>query len=366
MVKKSSHRKGSLSDASSVSKGRIVERIVAQMHYHPDLKVDRNVRLLTADGRRREIDVLLTVEILGLKNRWAIECKNEAAAIGSPKIDAFCGKLDDVGIPQQNGIYVSASGYTSGATNRAKKVGIKTLTLKNLVRDDIANKILDTVQSVIYLLAEVLLLYIDTLEGTRTVQWLDFFDREGNLRGSIFDLIWQKWHEEEPSSILETHEVKLAAPPDWFHMVDGKIVPIISMTAVINVVGVVLTFKGQAEGHMLVNTSESTLEKSLISVSLDASIPSSSRVVSSEPQLQAHLNRSEPLQFVSDRVRLPRILVGGLYWPLSERTARIVQERMRAFKAGEIPDPRPYKFQEIESFATAFEIINKDHPFAKK
>ena len=71
----------------------MIEYIVAQMHYYPNVKVERNVHLPTIDGsgRKREIDVLLTVEILGYQNRWAIECKNEEATIGSPKIDAFCG-----------------------------------------------------------------------------------------------------------------------------------------------------------------------------------------------------------------------------------------------------------------------------------
>src|ERR1700759_155773 len=93
---------------STVGKGRIVEKIVAAFHDHPSVKIERNVFFETAgnDNGRREIDVLVTGEIAGHEVRLAIECKNEKELIGVEKIDAFVGKLTDVGIPHKQGIYV--------------------------------------------------------------------------------------------------------------------------------------------------------------------------------------------------------------------------------------------------------------------
>jgi hypothetical protein len=100
MVKRSSKKKTG-GTASTVSKSKIVERIAALMHDQPGITVQRNRRLPPVGGKgiKREIDVLLTASVAGYAVQMAIECKNEATAIGSPMIDAFVGKLQYVGIP---------------------------------------------------------------------------------------------------------------------------------------------------------------------------------------------------------------------------------------------------------------------------
>jgi Restriction endonuclease len=120
-------------DAPSKAKGSIAEQIVATMHDVSGVEVAANVFLpVIGGGRRREIDVLITATVVGYQARYAIECKNERGAIGAPKIDAFIGKLKDVGIPPQYGIYVSVNGYTSGAVRRAKKEGSTDRCMKGL------------------------------------------------------------------------------------------------------------------------------------------------------------------------------------------------------------------------------------------
>src|SRR5947209_2350303 len=128
MTKQSSSKKDSKGTASTVSKGKIVERIAALMHDQPGITVELNRRLLPLNGKgvKREIDVLLTGTIANYRVQMAIECKNENAPIGSPMIDAFVGKLQYVGIPPQQGIYISASGYTIGAIERATAAGMRT------------------------------------------------------------------------------------------------------------------------------------------------------------------------------------------------------------------------------------------------
>src|SRR5437588_519942 len=131
MNKQSVGKKKSTKGAiSTVSKGRILERIAALMHDQPNITVKLNQRLppLSSKGIKREIDILLVCDIAGYPVRMAIECKNEDKPIGSPKIDAFVGKLQYVGIPPQYGIFISANGYTIGAIERAKAAGMRVLT----------------------------------------------------------------------------------------------------------------------------------------------------------------------------------------------------------------------------------------------
>src|SRR5262249_49938492 len=90
---------------SAGSKGDLVEEIVARMHESPGLAVERNVFLPIPGepGSHREIDVLVSGSFAGYPMRLAFECKNERGPVGRDKIDAFDGKLRDVGIPTQQG-----------------------------------------------------------------------------------------------------------------------------------------------------------------------------------------------------------------------------------------------------------------------
>ncbi|HSB10250.1 MAG TPA: restriction endonuclease, partial [Blastocatellia bacterium] len=117
--------------SSNIKKGKIVERITAAFHDNPDVTIRLNAFLPVVGGgrRRREIDVLVVGQLAGYTMRIAFECKNERSAVGVQKLDEFIGKLKDVGIPPQNGVYVSASGYTAGAIERAQKEGVRALKL---------------------------------------------------------------------------------------------------------------------------------------------------------------------------------------------------------------------------------------------
>ena len=138
--------------STTIEKGKIVEGIVALLHEQPGISVKRNVYLKTTDGAdKREIDVLISGQLVGYPTRIAIECKNYKTEIGKADIDAFIGKLNDLGFPTQHGIYVSTSRYTKGALKRAKNAGVRTLNLDGLTRDRLSAAIYDALQSIIYL-----------------------------------------------------------------------------------------------------------------------------------------------------------------------------------------------------------------------
>jgi len=105
-------RKHNAPKGSTREKGDVLEKIIAEMHDVPGVKIERNQFLPSVDGsgRTREIDVLITSQVAGFPVRIAVECKNEKKTTDIEKIDAFIGKLQDVGIPVQHGVFVSTSG----------------------------------------------------------------------------------------------------------------------------------------------------------------------------------------------------------------------------------------------------------------
>src|SRR5256885_1048312 len=100
------------------AKGNILEDLVAMMHEAPGVRVETRKKLpvLRSEmNRTREIDVLITSDVVGYKVQIALGCKNEAGPLDTLAVDNFVGILTEVGIPIQHGILVSANGYTRDA-----------------------------------------------------------------------------------------------------------------------------------------------------------------------------------------------------------------------------------------------------------
>lgn len=372
-MRKRKRQRGKKTKLTSVDKGRIVEQIVARMHDLPGVKVETNVRLpsLDEEGRKREIDVLLSSQLAGYSVKMAIECKNERSPIGVEKIDAFVGKLQDVGIPVHHGIYVSASGYTGGAIKRARKAGIRVLTLQGITAEGLVNSIAQAFQSVVYLLLDLIAIKITNKVRSSPHSWqmLVFYDEKGDVCGTVPDLVWHKWSTNQLPSSIGKHEVTLDVPSGWLQIVDGKVEPVISLSVQLRVLGLVVTFVGEVEQYALVDAQTKRPEKFQVNVAFNA--PQASLPVAffqTEEELRDFLRRPETVSVTIGRIRLPRIRVGPTYWPPSERALQKVTELMRAFERGEIPDPRPINIAEIEGtdLQTIWEPIWPEHPFVKK
>lgn len=367
MAKKTSSKspKKEKASSSTVTKGRIVERIVALMHDQPGVTIQRNQFLppVSGKGRKREIDVLITAHVAGYQVRLAIECKNEAGAIGSPMIDAFVGKLQHAGIPSQHGIYVSASGYTADAVERAKTAGIKTLTLRGL-NEDLLGSISDAFQSTIYLFLEVLETTATSLtpppEDLNQLRTFGFYNEKGKLAAILPDLVWRAWVAGQLPSVLGEHEVDLPLPSKLHSEVNGSVVEISALRTKFRITGLAVTLQGKAQNYALINAADEAVERVLTDVSFEASeskLPITA--LASEEQLQAFLSRPGAVR-VTARVVLPRIVYGNLYWPPSERVARLMKEHEQELLAG---NP-VFTFQELEGtdLQTVWEPIAKFHP----
>lgn len=355
---------------STTTKAKVLEDIVAAMHGLDGFNIEKRAHLPTLDGsgRTREIDVLLTIEPGGYPIRLAVECKNYATKVGIERIDEFIGKLDDVGIPRSLGIFVSAVGYKRGVAERARSVGIRPLVLTGLTKDRLAAEVVTAVQAVIFLLLTVIQVEIhnNVSEAADPSQMLAFYNTEGQLCGIVGDLIWQKWIEGIPESTLGQHVVELSAPADWHQRINGKLEPVPKMLATVSVSAVVLTIKGQATQHGLVDAVEGSPQK----VSVNATFPEPEPVLpvhvfDTEDEMAAWLKNQGRVYLTIHRLRLPRIATGPIYWPPSERALRALLQRLEQHEAGVSDDPR---LDEVEGtdLNRVFEAIWSGHPAAKQ
>lgn len=310
------------SKSNSSVKGKLVEMIVAAMHNSPDVKVERNVRLpaIRSSRRKREIDILISGSMAGYPIRLAIECKNYESIIDVPYIDAFIGKLQDIGMATQQSIFVSAHGFTSGALERAKEVGITPLVLTGLTKDRLAVEIGKAIQSIVYLMLD-----ITKLEITNEVERVDMgallwflYDENGEARGSIPDLVWKRWIEGFPESLLGEYDFEVDIPQGWVHYIDNTPYSISSARVTAKVIGLVVNFAGQVTQHALVNPLDSEINKLHADVSFDVRngtypVMTFDREASLQDYIQG---LPETVKLVS-KVRLPRIRFYHIYWPYS-------------------------------------------------
>ena len=371
------HRKAAVgrpAATSAVTKWRLVEQVVASMHESAGVVVERNVRLppVRGGGTKREIDVLVTGSFAGYPMRVAIECKDYKRLIGASDIDAFVGKLPYVGIPTQQGIYVTVRGYTQGAIEHAQEAGIKLLTLQDLAQQ-LPESVARAFQSTLYLVATVeKLLFTEGNDSedhgpSTPSEWWALFDEQGQFWGMIPDVIWQAWVRGDIPSAMGTYTVPIGLPPGWHQLANGKPVTDRSITATVRVVGYLVTLSGTVTAHRLTNAVDQTPMKyrTTATFPLDAASTKLPVVtVQSEAELQELLAGHQEMVQVTARVRLPRIQFKSTYWPPSQRVMHTIVERVRAFEAGEGPDPQTLSLAEIEGddLSVVFEPIMREHP----
>lgn len=353
--------------ASMRGKGDIVELIIASMHESVGVKVERNVFLPTQDGsgRTSEIDVLLSSQVAGYPVRIAIECKNEKPAVGVGEINEFIGKLHDTGIPSQQGVNVSASGFTEGAARRAKAAGVRPLVLKD-VTADLPKTVQEAFQSLIYLLATITNLQVrnDVADPAPPDAVLLFRNKEGQICGSVPDLVWQQWLDGTISSELGTHVIPLTIPEGWLQIVNGRKAEVHEISASVQVTGHVVSIIGKVRQHQLLDALTKTTERFQIDASFKfASATYPVTMLATEADLQQYVKQGKGLSIAVGRFRIPRMRLGAIYWPPSEDSVEKVVSRMKAFENGEIPDPRPFTFSEIEGedLAEAWKAVWQGH-----
>jgi tetratricopeptide (TPR) repeat protein len=360
--KKKSHSrkrsKASQKGQQNTVKGRVAEEITARMYNAPLRNVERNAKLspLNRDSKlTRDIDVLLSSRVVSKPSaRKAIECKNLDEKVDVEKIDAFVGKLQDVGIPHDHGIYVSTGGYTKDALDRAKPVGVKLLKLTGLTEDRLDSLKSPASQFCVFYLAQVTGFTVtnNVSTGIKAEELISFYDETDKPCGTVLDLIWNAWQEGEPKSEAGEYKLALKLPAGWHQFIDGKNEPVLAVTATVNVWALALKFIGTSTDHALIDAAEGKLEKRQINASFD--IPLDDKAVHSlhtfrtEAELKTFINEPQGVKLTT-RTRLPRIQwMNACFYPLSQRVAALLKDSMEDFNESDAEDPPMLNISEVE------------------
>lgn len=325
-----------------ITKARLVEEIAALLHEEEGVTVERNVRRpsLSDPTQIREIDVLVTGNVAGYPVRIPIECKNYSTRISAGQIGEFKDKLDDVGLPVRDSLYISVVGFTEDARRRAGDHGIKLFELKGLTADRLSSVVHQAFQSTVHLLLRVERVALRP-ERDRNDVWPVAFlkDRQGNMRGGIWDIIWEKWRQGQIPVTWGEQELVVTPPEGWSWHIDDPDNPTV-VTVTVKVIGLVLTATGEAHRHLLHDILEQKYDRTHIrTIFRDSPEAITLTVVETEEEFEAATRPGGIASIVFDSERTPRIhILDKLYWPPTERAAAVVQEQIDAFTATESPN----------------------------
>lgn len=354
MARQKPPHKPKSSPTPNMQKGRMVEQIVASMHREPGTAVESNVRLSPAHGqkRKREIDVLITRYVSGYPVHFAIECKNETMPIGAKEVEAFAAKLPLLGIPSQQGIFVSVSGYTIGAREAAEYAGIRLLTLHDALQG-LDDAMAQAIRAIVFLLPVLNGLTIEDVAEWNTSHSITgmFFTEQGEVCGTVQDTVWSAWIHEKLPHLLGQYEFNINLPENVYHMVNDHLVHVTAVRVKVKILGIVLQTTGKAEGHQLRNVAQNAVEKVQMNARFEPLTKGThtTTTVETEEDLQRLVLKPAAAVSIVNRIRLPRInFWNAMYWPPSERVDKVVKERLGAFLAGLAPDPRPFDITELE------------------
>lgn len=358
-------------EGSTRAKGDILEEIVAKMYKTQGVEVERNVFLPVKNNekRTREIDVLITSQAAGIPIRIAIECKNEETKTGVEKIDAFIGKLKDVNIPAQLGIYVSKTGYTSGAVARANKEGIKTLIFEDL-EQDLSSTVVQAFQSVVYLLPTITYVQVvNNIGDTAPLREIFFFrDRKGKICGSIFDLVWKEWiFGTIPAKIGELN-LRVKVPSGWKQIINGKEAKIKKISVTLKITGHGITFEGSVNQHNLINANDRSVDKTQLTANF--SFPSGKYNITQfdDEESLGNFKTTQGQITIINRIRTPRIVSCSTYWPPSKSTLQKLNQLVHAsHKSGREFSLNSLSLTDIEGddLSKIWEPIIEDHSMLK-
>jgi hypothetical protein len=338
-----------------MTKARLVEEVVSLFHQEEGVIVERNVRLpsLSDSSQIREVDVLISGTVAGYPIRIPIECKNYQKRITAGQIGEFRDKLEDVGLPVRDSIYVCVSGFGRDARRRALDHGIKLFRLDGLSPDRLSSAIHQAFQSTVYYLLRVENVTVEPyLEGNDLWPLMWFIDARGNIRGGIWDLIWEQWKAGIIPTSWGVQELVVTPPPGWrWYPADPRIPRYV--TATLRVVGLVLTAHGEAHRHILHDILDRKLDRAHIrAIFADDPGSISLTVVDDQEQFQAATRREGVANIVVTGLRCPRIhVLGKIYWPPTERAASVTKahvDRMMTIGNADWDSLKELTFEELE------------------
>ena len=289
--------------AESQDKGSLLEDIVTRVHVVNGLTARPRVMFpsLRDPGREREIDVLIEASIGPYPIRIPVECKNWGTKVGIDLIDAFQGKLADIGLNVGGAIYVSANGYESGAVDRAKEVGIVLLDVDGLTSDRLSQQLFSAATGTLFVFPSVAQM---SFESTHKTGQAGLFSPTGDYGGTLLDFIWKAWIELDSLELVEFQGSE-PVPSGWGSYVEGDFASIQKIDFTIRKEGHLLLRKGTATKVVLSKHGEDDAILGHIASSYESPFGKFDLVrVTTEDELKEELGRDNPLVTSLFRVKV--------------------------------------------------------------
>ncbi len=109
--------------------GESFEKLVAQIQARidPASEVTHNEFIVDRLNQRRQFDVVIRGNFAGQKMLGVIECKDHGRKVGTPEIDAFNTKAQDINANFK--VIASKRGFTEPALHKARHYGIRLVSL---------------------------------------------------------------------------------------------------------------------------------------------------------------------------------------------------------------------------------------------
>ena len=119
-----------------VSQWHVIEGVVAALerHWHakhPDARITRRAMVEPCIGtRRREVDVLIRVQVGHRDHRTGAEVKHEQRPLSVVKVEQACAKLNSLKLDTK--VIVSTSGFAASAKEKAQEMNVQLSTLTEI------------------------------------------------------------------------------------------------------------------------------------------------------------------------------------------------------------------------------------------
>lgn len=149
---------------------------MAQQEGLKNINIQHDVTLKGKAGGTHQIDVYWEFEHLGINHKIIIEAKDYASKVTQEKLFAFKSVLDDIA-GQPRGIYITKTGYQSGAKQYAEHHNIILYEFRQPTDNDWKGKMRN-----IYINFEIGIPHVERISFTIDFDWLKDFSQKNNIR----------------------------------------------------------------------------------------------------------------------------------------------------------------------------------------
>lgn len=171
----------------------LYERIL-DIENHKNIEVKHNVKVTGRSKVVHQIDVLWKIESAGVTSYYCVECKKFSGKVKKSHISSFKGVLDDIG--NASGIFVTTTGYQSGAIAYAKHVNIHLVTAKEIKKESKCNLVVSCPE-----LINLELKFKGSDESILLAEYdqdkMQFFNSDGLFFCSVADFVSEIFHEKD-------------------------------------------------------------------------------------------------------------------------------------------------------------------------